>query len=52
MSDLGSDSSPDLVMDEDDGATVICERSNPKAWIRYDTVGRAGAIPSDRTSPR
>ena len=28
----------DLTQYEDDGALVICDRANPQAWIRSDTV--------------
>lgn len=28
----------DVTCYEDDDATVICDRTNPKAWIRSDAV--------------
>lgn len=36
---------------EDDEYVVLCDRENPNAWIRTDTVVSAKAVERDQIAP-
>lgn len=48
---MAPDGDRDPVYYEDGDAVVLCDRSNPNAWLRSDTVVRVGDGRSDRLTP-
>lgn len=52
MTEMAPDDERTTVAYEDGDDIVICDRKNPNAWIRSDTVVDPGKIERKQASPR
>ena len=52
MSEMAPDDAEKTVAYEDGGDIVICDRKNPNAWIRSDTVVAPDEVERKQASPQ